>query len=149
MTQIGMVGLVGLAGAVAAKRAGYLYDKGWSFQATIAALIAVLLSLLIANMGGHSIVALLLAVLLIDIAIQTLNVINQTKVCSVEPALRSRLNTAFVVCNFIGGAIGSSAAGSLWQMGGWSAIIIGQIALALVALLIVVLGKRQYAAKAI
>lgn len=149
MTQIGMVGLVGLAGAVAAKRAGYLYDKGWSFQATIAALIAVLLSLLIANIGGHSIAALLLAVLLIDIAIQTLNVINQTKVCSVEPALRSRLNTAFVVCNFIGGAIGSSAAGSLWQMGGWSAIIIGQTALALVALFIVVIGKQQYAAKEI
>jgi predicted MFS family arabinose efflux permease len=66
-----------------------------------------------------------LAVLLFDVALQATNVLNQTRMLSIDPAARSRLNTAFVVANFIGGAIGSSLAGILWKRGGWSLTMLG------------------------
>ena len=102
-----------------------MHDRGWSSEATGAALALALLSLVIAGVGSRSIVAVLLAVLLFDVALQATNVLNQTRMLSIDPAARSRLNTAFVVANFIGGAIGSSLAGILWKRGGWSLTMLG------------------------
>ena len=102
-----------------------MHDRGWSSRATGAALALALLSLVIAGVFSQSILAVLLAVLLFDVAIQAINVLNQTRMLSIDPAARSRLNTAFVVANFIGGAIGSSLAGILWKQGGWSLTMLG------------------------
>jgi predicted MFS family arabinose efflux permease len=122
VTKIGLVGLAGLAGALAAQRAGRLHDRGWSVPATGAALTLALLSLAIAALGSTSIFAVLVAVVLIDVAIQAVNVLNQTRLFSLDANARSRLNTAFVTCNFIGGAIGSALAAILWQLGGWLSV---------------------------
>jgi dipeptide/tripeptide permease len=48
-----------------------------------------------------------------------------TLLFAVDPSARSRLNTAFVTGNFIGGAVGSALAGLLWQRGGWLAVMLG------------------------
>ncbi|MBO9049030.1 MFS transporter [Curtobacterium flaccumfaciens] len=124
-SSIGLVGLVGLAGAVAAQRVGRLHDRGLSVPVTGGAIALLLVSLVVAGIGAHSIVVVLLAVLLLDVAVQAANVLNQTRLFSVDPAARSRLNTAFVTSNFIGGAIGSALASVLWNAGGWTAITIG------------------------
>ncbi|MDE1188146.1 MAG: MFS transporter [Pantoea sp.] len=142
-SQIGLVGLVGLAGALAARRAGRLHDRGWSAGATGGALLLVMVSLIIAEIGGSSIFAILAAVLLLDIAIQATNVLNQTRLFAVDVTARSRLNTAFVVSNFIGGAIGSSLAGTLWQLGGWSGITAGEMVLTGCALLIWLVQRKR------
>lgn len=134
--QIGLVGLVGLAGALAARKAGRLHDLGWSSRTTGAALGLTLISLAIAAAGATSIALILIAVLLIDIAIQGVNVLNQTRLFSIEPESRSRLNTAFVFCNFVGGAMGSMLAGLLWQAGGWFLLIGGQAMITLTALIV-------------
>lgn len=136
VTQIGLVGLVGLAGALAAKRAGALHDHGWSTVTVGAALLLALFSLAVAAAGATSVILILLAVLLIDIAIQGINVLNQTRLFSVAPAARSRVNTAFVVCNFVGGALGSILAGILWQAGGWYLLVGGQGLLIVAALIV-------------
>lgn len=134
LTQIGLVGLVGLAGALGAQRTGILHDKGWSVPVSGLALLIALLSVIIAGVGATSIIAILIAVLVLDIAIQAVNVLNQTRLLSVDPSARSRLNTAFVTNNFIGGAIGAALASLLWEIGGWTAIMLGaglQLAFAL------------------
>jgi predicted MFS family arabinose efflux permease len=136
LTQIGLVGLVGLAGALAARRAGKLHDMGWSTPAAGLGLILTLASLAIAAAGSTSIVLILIAVLFIDIAIQGVNVLNQTRLFSIEPQSRSRLNTAFVVCNFIGGAIGSVLAGLLWQAGGWYLLTGGEAVIIIIGLIV-------------
>jgi predicted MFS family arabinose efflux permease len=125
VSEIGLVGLVGLAGALGAQRAGWLHDKGWSVNATGAALVLALASLGIAGFGATHIIPVLVAVLFLDVAIQGANVLNQSRLFSIAPQARSRLNTAFVACNFIGGAIGSTLAGVLWQTGGWLFVVIG------------------------
>lgn len=136
VTRIGLIGLVGLAGALAARRAGRAHDRGWSAPVTGAALGLALLSLVIAGIGARSIVLVLVAVLLIDIAIQAVNVLNQTRLFAIDPAARNRLNTAFVSCNFVAGAIGSSVAGLLWHVGGWLAVVLGASAPIVCALLL-------------
>lgn len=146
-SQIGLVGLVGLAGALGARRAGRLHDMGWSVGATGAALALALVSLVIAALGSASIAAVLVAVLLVDVAIQAVNVLNQTRVLAIDPAARSRLNTAFVVANFIGGAIGSLLAGILWERGGWSLTMLGASLLIVFALLVWATQRKALAGK--
>lgn len=133
-TKIGLVGLAGLAGAIGAQRAGLLHDRGFSVPATGAALALALVSLVVAEIGARSITVLIMAIVLLDVAIQTINVLNQTRLFAVDPSARSRLNTAFVTNNFIGGAIGSTLAGVLWQHGAWLAVTLGAGALIGVAL---------------
>ncbi len=139
---IGLVGLVGLAGALAAQRAGRLHDRGLSVPAVGAALVLVLASLALAGVGQRSIVVLLVAVLLLDVAVQAGNVLNQTRLFAVDPEARSRLNTAFVAGNFVGGAIGSALAAVLWQAGGWTEVMLGGAVIVGFALTVWAVGRR-------
>lgn len=125
VSQIGLTGLAGLAGALMARRAGILHDRGHSVTATGLALLLALVAIGVAAYGRNSIVLIILAIVLIDIAVQTLNVLHQTRIISINPAMRSRLSTIFVVSNFIGAAMGSALAGILWHAGGWSAVMTG------------------------
>ncbi|WP_333783831.1 MFS transporter [Rhizobium etli] len=142
VSQIGIVGIVGLAGALAARRVGRFHDRGWSVAVTGLALCLATASLLIAMVGAGSIFLVLVAVLLLDVAIQAVNVLNQSRMLSVDPLSRSRLNTAFVACNFIGGALGSALSGPLWSWGGWTALMLCGVSLTLLALAIW-FGGRQ------
>lgn len=129
LSQIGLVGLVGLAGALIARRAGWLHDHGYSAPAAGAALLLAIISLAVSAAGAGNILLILAAVLLFDIAIQALNVLNQTRLMALNPDNRSRINTAFVTCNFVGGAVGSALAGTLWQTGGWVLLMAAAIVL--------------------
>ncbi|GAA1650605.1 MFS transporter [Actinoplanes couchii] len=145
VTQIGLVGLAGLAGAIAARNAGALHDRGWSVPANGAATTLLALSLLLAWAGRTSIIALIIAVILLDVAVQATLVLGQTRLFALDPAARSRLNTAVVVANFLGGAIGSALAGPLWATGGWTAIMLAALALTLTALTVWTLTRARLA----
>ncbi|WP_348630168.1 MFS transporter [Rhizobium sp. CIAT894] len=142
VAQIGLVGLVGLAGALAARRVGRFHDRGWSVTVTGLAICLATASLLVATVGAGCILMVLLAVLLLDVAIQAVNVLNQSRILSVDPASRSRLNTAFVACNFVGGAVGSALSGPLWSWGGWTALMLCGVSLAVLALAIWFGGRK-------
>lgn len=86
---------------------------------------------------------IVVAVLLLDIAIQGASVLNQTRLFAIEPEARSRMNTAFVACNFMGGALGSLAAGILWNGGGWQRLMGGAMTLVALALLVWLLGFKS------
>ncbi|MEV4623850.1 MFS transporter [Asanoa sp. NPDC049573] len=143
VSVIGLFGLAGLAGALAAQRAGRLHDRGWSLPATGAAWLVVLVSFVVAGLaGGSSVAVLLVAVVGLDAALQGLAILNQTRVFAVSREARSRINTAFVVCNFAGAALGSAAATSLWSAGGWSAVTAAGVVLSCVGLTIWATGRR-------
>jgi dipeptide/tripeptide permease len=63
-------------------------------------------------------------------------------VFAVSHDARSRLNTAYVTSNFVGGAIGSAAATVLWSSGGWTAVTGAGVVLSCVALTVWAVGRR-------
>lgn len=142
-SAIGLVGLAGLAGAVAAQEVGRLHDRGASVPVTGAAIALVLVSLVVAGLGAGSIVVVLVAVVLLDVGVQATNVLNQTRLFAIDPAARSRLNTAFVTANLIGGAIGSALASVLWDAGGWTAVTVGGSVLIGFALTVWAVHRRR------
>lgn len=142
VSVIGLFGLAGLAGALAVRRAGRLHDRGWSLPATGAAWALVLASFAVAMFAGRSVVLVLVVVVLVDAAVQGLNILNQARVLAVSDEARSRLNTAYMTGNFVGGAIGSAAAVVLWSVGEWHAVSVAGMVLSGFALTIWAIGRR-------
>ncbi|RVO72945.1 MFS transporter [Sinorhizobium medicae] len=142
VTMIGMFGLAGLAGAIAARRTGLLHDRGHSVAATGAFWGLALFAWIVAALGAGSVAPIIISAVLIDIALQGLLILNQMRLFAVSGAERSRLNSAFITANFLGGAAGSAAAGSLWAAGDWTAIVVAGAAISTVSLVIWVLGRR-------
>ena len=143
VSVIGLFGLFGLVGVIAAQRAGRLHDRGWSLPATGAAWSLALLAFVVAIFAGHSVAVLIVVIVLVDIAVQALNILNQTRVFAISQEARSRINTAFVTSNFIGGAIGSAAATLLWSVHGWTAVVTAEIALCFFGLGVWSVGRRS------
>ncbi|PWL16584.1 hypothetical protein DKP76_16555 [Falsochrobactrum shanghaiense] len=95
-----------------------------------------LASFVIVAIGSASAVAVVAAIILFNLASQLVNILNQTRLLSIRSNLRSRMNTAFVFCNFVGGAAGSALAGVLWKAGGWPLLTGVQAVFIVLALLI-------------
>ncbi|MEV4626906.1 MFS transporter [Micromonospora sp. NPDC049523] len=142
VSVIGLFGLAGLAGALAAGRTGRLHDRGWSLPATGVAWAVVLFSFVVGVFAGRSVLLILVVVVVLDVALQSLGILNQLRVFAVSHEARSRLNTAYVTSNFIGGAIGSAAAATLWSVGGWTAVTIAGMVLSCFALTVWAAGRR-------
>ncbi len=142
VTVIGLFGLVGLAGAVAAQGSGRLHDRGWSLRATGAAWLLALVAFAVAAAGDGSVALLVVSVLLLDVAIQSLNILNASRLFAVSGEARSRVNTASITTNFVAGAVGSAAAGLLWSTGGWTAVTAAGCGLCLLGLALWAVGRR-------
>lgn len=127
-TQIGLVSLIGIAGAISAQRVGRLFDRGLSLPALGIGLLVALGGLTLSGIGTHSIVAVLLSVAVYSVGVQAVQVLNQTRMLSIDSSARSRLNTVVIVGNFVGGALGSTLASVLWPYGGWPLLMIAACA---------------------
>ncbi|WP_248803471.1 MFS transporter [Pseudomonas sp. MWU13-2100] len=120
---IGLFGLAGAVGAMAANLGGRMADRGKGEFATTLGLLALLLSWLPLGFAGHSLVALLIGVLVLDFAVQLIHVSNQNAVFKVRPQARNRLNAGYITCYFIGGALGSLLGAQLYGPYGWNGIV--------------------------
>lgn len=141
-TVIGLFGLAGLAGVVSGLHGGRLHDRGWSLPATGAAWVLALGAFAVATIAGRSVVLIIIAIIMIDVALQTQALLNRARLFALSHEARSRLNTALATGNFIGAAIGSAAATTLWSAGGWTAVTITGTGLCCFALTVWALGRR-------
>jgi predicted MFS family arabinose efflux permease len=119
---IGLFGLAGLAGAAMAPVAGRLSDAGHGRAATSVALVALAGSWLLLDLGGDSVVLLLLGIVVLDFAVQGLQITNQSTIYALRPDARSRITTAYMVAYFLGGVAGSTLSSIVWGAGGWDAV---------------------------
>ncbi|MDF0732623.1 MFS transporter [Pseudomonas entomophila] len=131
---IGLFGLAGAAGALSANWAGRLADRGAGALGTTVGLAALLLSWLPLAFARESLLALLLGVLLLDLAVQLVHVSNQNAVIGLRPEARTRLNAGYITCYFIGGALGSLLGTQLFQRFGWMGIVAAGVVIGAVAL---------------
>ncbi|WP_350238739.1 MFS transporter [Pectobacterium colocasium] len=116
---IGLFGLVGAAGALAASRAGRLVDQGKAKPTTSVGIILLLLSWGCIALGIHSIAALLIGIIVLDLAVQGVHVTNQSVIYRMMPEARNRLTAGYMTSYFIGGALGSLLSASAYQHWGW------------------------------
>jgi predicted MFS family arabinose efflux permease len=143
VSSIGLVSLVGVFGALAAQYVGRLYDRGWAV-ATIGAGLAVTFGAMVCTaFSGGSLVMVLVTVAVSSVGIQAVFVLVQTSVMAINPEARSRLNTAIIVGNFIGGAIGSTLAALVWDTGGWPLLAGTAAALSLLGLIVWAVQRRR------
>jgi predicted MFS family arabinose efflux permease len=118
----GLFGLVGVAGALAASAAGRLADRTDARRTSGAALLIALASYAVFWLLGDRLWGLVLGVVLLDLGVQAAHISNQTRVYSLIPEARSRLNTVYVVIYFIGGSLGSALGTLAWSRLGWSGV---------------------------
>ena len=121
-TQTGMFGLAGLAGALAATRAGAWADRGCGQRATGLALMLLTLSWLPIAALQSSILLMVFGVILLDFAVQTVHVINQSLLVTARPEAASRLVGAYMSFYSLGSALGAIAATQLYAHWGWQAV---------------------------
>ncbi|MGV8900315.1 MAG: MFS transporter [Burkholderiaceae bacterium] len=138
---IGLFGLVGAAGALAATRAGQLADQGKSRQTTTVGLLLLLISWVPIWLGQYSIAALIVGIIVLDLAVQAIHVTNQAMIYRVMPEARNRLTAGYMTCYFIGGALGSLISAGAYQYAQWTGVAIVGAVLSLMNLLTWWLGK--------
>lgn len=140
---IGLFGLAGAAGALAANWAGRLADRGKGSLGTTVGLLALVLSWVPLAFAQSSLAALLVGVLVLDLAVQLVHVSNQNAVIALRPEARNRLNAGYITCYFIGGALGSLLGTQLFQAHGWNGIVVAGLVIGAVALAVWLWVERR------
>lgn len=128
---VALYALVGVSGALAAPIAGRLGDHGHDRIGTHAARVGVLLSMVLAWIGGAqavqhsralSLALLVLAAVLLDAGTIADQALGRRAVNLLRPEARGRINALFTGIFFLGGALGSAIAGVAWARAGWSGV---------------------------
>lgn len=134
-TAIGAFGIAGVAGALAAARAGHLADRGLGQRTTGVALLLLLISWLPISYTQHSLLALIVGIVLLDLAVQAVHVTNQSMILTLHPEARSRLTAAYMIFYSIGSATGSITSTTIYAYAGWNGVcLLGAIVSALALL---------------
>ena len=143
-SQIAIFSLVGAIGAIAAPISGRLADAGHTRRASQLAMILGALSFLPAFINPfYGVIGLAVTGIALDFAVQMNMVLGQRAVYALGTANRGRLNALYMISIFIGGAIGSSVASSLYEHFSWLAIAAVGSALSLVTLIVFLVVSRM------
>lgn len=121
-TAIGAFGLAGIVGALAAARAGKLADQGHGQRTTGIALLLLLISWWFISFTEQSLLALVIGIVLLDLAVQAVHVTNQSIILTLRMEARSRLTAGYMVFYSIGSATGSIASTQIYSHYGWNGV---------------------------
>ena len=141
---IGLFGIAGAAGALGSPIVGKLSDKGKGWLATTIGLCLLLLSWLPLSFAQCSIIALILGVVILDFSVQVTHVSNMSAIYQIRPEARSRMNTGYMVCYFIGGMLGSVGSTYLFSHYGWIAIVVTGTILGLMGIICWLFYTKTY-----
>jgi predicted MFS family arabinose efflux permease len=130
---IGLFGLVGAGGALCATLAGRWADRGWTRSTTLVFAGLVAVSFLPLWWGRHDLAMLIVGILVLDVGVQGLQVTNQSLIYRLAPEARSRINSAYMVCYFAGGAIGSALGSAVYERHHWAGVCVLGAAIGIVA----------------
>lgn len=121
---IGLFGLIGAAGALCANFAGRWADRRWTKPTTLVFAALMALSFLPLWWGRHSLAMIIIGILLLDVGVQGLQVTNQSLIYRLAPHARSRINSSYMVCYFVGGALGSWIGSMTYEHYHWSGVCV-------------------------
>ena len=121
---IGLFGLAGAGGVLAANLAGSLADAHRTALSTAVSAVLVTGSFAVLAAGKTSVAAVLIGIVVLDIGVQGMQITNQSVIYALAPEARSRINSAYMVCYFIGGSVGSVTAGAVLSSHGWEGVCV-------------------------
>lgn len=142
--EIGLVSLAGLAGAVVGIYFGKLQDKGLSVPALGIFVAIAAITMVCGYMFSNSIIAIVIIAAVFSISVQGVTVLTQARLFALSDDERSRLNTVYVVSNFLFGAVGSALASFLWSMGQWSYVMTGAAIISAIAFIVWILSRNSF-----
>ncbi|MEU0068675.1 MFS transporter [Streptomyces sp. NPDC006332] len=120
---VGLLALVGGATMLCTPLAGRLVDRHGPDPVNLICMLTVLVSAAVLAAGAWGgvpgLTALVVGTLLLDLAMQSGMVANQARVYALRPDARSRLNTAYMTCAYLGGSAGSWLAVRAYGQVGW------------------------------
>ncbi|SDM41113.1 MFS transporter [Kriegella aquimaris] len=141
-TVTGSFGILGIFGALAASKVGKMSDHlNKNLLITIASMVMIL-SWVIFLFSEKSIFGLIIGVLLIDMALQSLHITNQNIIFSRNPEARNRVNTIYMVGYFIGGALGTVTGALAWETYKWTGVATLGLVYSLLVLVFHLLFKK-------
>ncbi|MGK5553497.1 MFS transporter [Actinomadura kijaniata] len=137
-SAVGLIALVGAASMFCTPVAGRNVDRRGPGPVNLVCILAVIAAaalLTTGSLGGAvGLAGLTAGMLLLDVAVQSGQVANQARILALRPEARSRLNTAYMTCAFLGGGIGSWLGVRAYTHLGWTGVCLLVAALAGLAL---------------
>ncbi|MFC3895133.1 MFS transporter [Lentzea rhizosphaerae] len=135
---VGLLALVNVATMAATPVAGRIVDRRGSDPVNLVCMLAVIAAaavLAAGSAGGTAgLVALVAGTLVLDVAMQCGMVANSIRMYALSDTHRGRLNTAYMTCAYIGGAVGSWLGVQAYVRFGWRGVCVLVALMALVAL---------------
>lgn len=119
---IGLFGILAIAGALLAPYFGRLVDGGNAAKSQLFSVGMLLVSVILLNILPHSLWAIIVAVLLLDVGVQATQLINIATIYTLDEKANSRINTIYMTSYFIGGAVGTFVGVQCWKYGGWDLV---------------------------
>jgi predicted MFS family arabinose efflux permease len=141
--QIGLFGLVGAVGALGARIIGNLNDKKDSRMLILGCIVSCIIAYAVLGFASTSIFGIILGIIVLDFGIQGTMVSTQSLIYSLSDSERSRLNTVFIVSNFIGGALGSTLGSIAWNLYNWTGVCVAGTVMLLLALVVNLKPNRK------
>ncbi|GAA1937280.1 MFS transporter [Kitasatospora viridis] len=140
-SAVGVLALVGAGSMFASPVVGRLADRSGPDRVNRLCSVGAILAALVLcggrSGGAWGLIALGAGLLLLDVAVQSNQVANQARIFGLRPEIRSRLNSAYMTCAFLGGSAGSWVGARASGAFGWLGVC------ALVAALAAVVLVRQ------
>lgn len=124
---IAVFALAGAGGAIVTPLAGRAGDRGWTRPATVGCHLLLIAALALAvsaefvqvPFSWMPLALMIVSAVLLDIGVIGDQTLGRRAINLLRPEARSRMNGLFVGLFFVGGAVGSAAAGVAWASGGW------------------------------
>ena len=144
---VGLLALIGAGSMFCAPAAGRWVDRLGADRVNLWCILAALASAAVLTAGALGgvvgLAALAVGLLLLDVAVQCGQVANQARIFALRPEARSRLNTGYMTCAFLGGSAGSWLGTRAYVQVGWGAVCTLIALAAVLALAAYLTGHRE------
>lgn len=140
--MVGTLGMCGIAGALAASRLGKLVNQWGIRKLSLYGACLQLVAWTTAYLFGDTYMGLIVAIILVDIGLQCLQLSNQSGCIQEMPEASNRANTIFMTTYFIGGSFGTYCAGLAWTHEGWMGVCAVGAVLAAISLSITICNTK-------
>jgi predicted MFS family arabinose efflux permease len=141
--KIGMFGILAVVGAMVVPYFGKMADKGNLSRLRLRMTLVIIIGAVLLKVLPYALLSMVLAVVLLDVGVQVAQVTNIAIIYSLDATAHSRINTMYMTCYFIGGAVGTFIGVQCWKFGGWQTVTSQLIIWGVFAFLIAYTGFKK------